>query len=606
MVKIRIGESWKHNPSYVTGLRALAEGTSRGFSPRDIVDVLGIEVDGVDLAQGLAEAALLDAMGELVRAARSLAATDGEERVHLARAPVELKLTRQGDELHLALRVLDGDVALVRDAIVEPRRFFEAVRRAVRTLLTDLTAIHPALGEVRAVRALSLESVRPARRRPPARARSGPPAASTPAADAPAAEAGPDQAPAPLGRQAGSLPVSRPLRAPPIRAPGMRADGLRRLMLRPAWRADAPAARPHLARASDLILILTAAQVEARRPDGSVAWSLPLRDPIASAGAEPTLLVGREAPDVVLIVDGTTGQRLGCARVPLHSPLQEAVCLGGKAVAVSDGASVFGLGPEKRQAAWRFHPRPEGALKLCSAGAGLLVATEAGDLHGLSRDGTVVLRSARALERTRAVAVSAKARLAFLSGQDETGAAALAAVSLFDGRVAWRRVLPGLRPSAPVLASTRVAVGFEGTDGPTLALFDAKTGRPRFQALVPPDGPVLPFAAGRLTGAARLGGGLCLYAPDGTRVANARAADPDPALSPVRPRPVRTGAGLIVVASALLHVYDAARGRLLASLEPAELAPEALALFDGPLVVAAGREGLVEAWRTHGHLRLVD
>ena len=40
MVRIRVGDNWKHNPAYVRGLRALAEGRSKGFSPRDIVDVV--------------------------------------------------------------------------------------------------------------------------------------------------------------------------------------------------------------------------------------------------------------------------------------------------------------------------------------------------------------------------------------------------------------------------------------------------------------------------------------------------------------------------------------------------------------------------------------
>ena len=61
------------NPSYLGELRAL-DGRSGGFTGAEILDVLGIEVDGVDIAAGLGEARVLAAVEELARALLHLGA----------------------------------------------------------------------------------------------------------------------------------------------------------------------------------------------------------------------------------------------------------------------------------------------------------------------------------------------------------------------------------------------------------------------------------------------------------------------------------------------------------------------------------------------------
>jgi len=58
MIRIRPGRSWRHNPAYLRDLRA-------GTSGADILDVLGIELDGVDIAAGVGEAHVLVAVLEL-------------------------------------------------------------------------------------------------------------------------------------------------------------------------------------------------------------------------------------------------------------------------------------------------------------------------------------------------------------------------------------------------------------------------------------------------------------------------------------------------------------------------------------------------------------
>jgi len=54
------------NPTYVGELRALT--SPRGFTGAEILDVLGVEVDGVDIAAGVGEARVLVAVDELSQA----------------------------------------------------------------------------------------------------------------------------------------------------------------------------------------------------------------------------------------------------------------------------------------------------------------------------------------------------------------------------------------------------------------------------------------------------------------------------------------------------------------------------------------------------------
>src|SRR3954463_7053087 len=58
MIRIRPGRSWRFNPGYVRDLRQGANGSA-------VLDVLGIEGDGVNIAAGLGESHVLLAVGEL-------------------------------------------------------------------------------------------------------------------------------------------------------------------------------------------------------------------------------------------------------------------------------------------------------------------------------------------------------------------------------------------------------------------------------------------------------------------------------------------------------------------------------------------------------------
>src|SRR5207253_2479892 len=73
MVRIRPGRSWRPNPGYLERLQALHGPGARRFDASAILDVVGIEVDGVDIAAGVGEGAILLAVAELAEALVRLA-----------------------------------------------------------------------------------------------------------------------------------------------------------------------------------------------------------------------------------------------------------------------------------------------------------------------------------------------------------------------------------------------------------------------------------------------------------------------------------------------------------------------------------------------------
>ncbi len=155
MIRIGLGENWKQNPAYVRPLRALARGQARGFSPRHIVDVVRIEVDGVDLTEGAGEGALLDILISLGHAAREIARPDGHARLVLGPPGIELEIRRIGSDVELCLRSASKGWKGVRTIVVPASRFARAVHDASKAFLEDLKGIHPALIELRIFRDLA-------------------------------------------------------------------------------------------------------------------------------------------------------------------------------------------------------------------------------------------------------------------------------------------------------------------------------------------------------------------------------------------------------------------------------------------------------------------
>jgi len=586
-VRIRIGESWKHNPAYRRALVALAEGRSRGFSPREIVDVLGIEVDGVDLARGAAEAPLLDAMAALVRAARSLAAAEGSACVVLPRAPVELRLARSGDDVRLSLALVSDGTLLVRDVAVEPSGLWSAACRAALGFVGDLGDIHPALSSLRVVQDLAREADRV------------PSPVPLPTQPAPPAPDDPDDPVPPVALAPG--PVRR---AAAVRAPDLPRSGLRRLMLRPAWRAEGPGRRVRLERCGGAILATGEARTQLRTPDGTLVWEAPVGDARVVRGGTGDFVAGRGARGALVVLEAAAGTCVQRSAAALGGRLREAFELEAGGFAACDGTRLVAVASGRRR--WTFDPGTGRSLHVRGYRLGFVTATDSGELRALAPDGRPCWHCDTELDPLEHLVVAEADGIVLAVGVDGRGRGTVVARELNDGQPVWRHGLGGLRPGLPAWTRRRLLVGYESVVGPALACVETGHGRALWNCVVPGGGDVVAVPDERRILVARAGGGLLALRQGGGELWRQGPLDPDPSLSPARPRPPVVGAGIAVVGAALVHVCDAATGRPLACVEPEELAPEALLLLDGPVVVAAGQGGRVlEAWSAAGHLRVV-
>lgn len=147
-MRIRLGESWKYDAEQA--------------GDRRIVDVIHFEVDGVDIAQGLAETSLVQGLTALTTATIALdQVKHGREHVTLPGAPIELRLVREDSDLRLTIWSLETDSPLVRDVTVEWKTFREASNGALVALHRDLKKLEMEPESP----ASSLETLRLARRR---------------------------------------------------------------------------------------------------------------------------------------------------------------------------------------------------------------------------------------------------------------------------------------------------------------------------------------------------------------------------------------------------------------------------------------------------------
>ncbi|HYG68455.1 MAG TPA: pyrrolo-quinoline quinone, partial [Anaeromyxobacteraceae bacterium] len=122
MIQIRVGDSWRHDPGLRAALRRA--GAARADVVARIVDVLAIEVDGVDLAAGRTEGPLLPSLEGLLRALARLLGGEGHASVALREGEVELVLRRRGPSALLTVvepgppsRVLARDVEVELEAL---------------------------------------------------------------------------------------------------------------------------------------------------------------------------------------------------------------------------------------------------------------------------------------------------------------------------------------------------------------------------------------------------------------------------------------------------------------------------------------------------------
>ncbi|MGI5864075.1 MAG: PQQ-binding-like beta-propeller repeat protein [Myxococcales bacterium] len=160
MIRILPGDSWKLNPSYLASLKQLDERAARRFSPVAIHDVLGIEVDGVNLAQGLHEAAifpLVQGLAELVL--RLCQEPEGRGQVLLGEGRTELVLGRRGASAALCVVSLSRPARLLAGELeVDLAALALATASCAHTLLADLTSINPSLCATPFARRLARQS----------------------------------------------------------------------------------------------------------------------------------------------------------------------------------------------------------------------------------------------------------------------------------------------------------------------------------------------------------------------------------------------------------------------------------------------------------------
>jgi len=165
VIRIRPGRSWRLNPTYLGELRSLSGARAKGFNGAEILDVLGIEVDGVDIAAGVGEARVLQAVDELAQALIRIGEGQPAAQATIGPGPTELVLEARGHDVLLTLVTLAPPArVLASGLLVDAQKMRMATLHAARGLLLDLLAISPALSNARLARRLGAASAQLARR----------------------------------------------------------------------------------------------------------------------------------------------------------------------------------------------------------------------------------------------------------------------------------------------------------------------------------------------------------------------------------------------------------------------------------------------------------
>ncbi len=161
MVHIRIGGTWKEDPSARGALQGADGPSARAAAVRGIVDVVSIEVDGVDIGGGRTEGPLLLAAEGLVQAVRRLIAGEGQASVQFQEGAVELLLRRRGGSALLSVVTLQRPARLLaRDVEVDLDALAKAARDASDRLCQDLAEVQPLSAVEPALKRLLREAAR--------------------------------------------------------------------------------------------------------------------------------------------------------------------------------------------------------------------------------------------------------------------------------------------------------------------------------------------------------------------------------------------------------------------------------------------------------------
>lgn len=154
MIHIRIGQGWASDPALVSelGARQLA---ARRAAVRAIVDVLAIELDGVDIGAGRTEGPVTEGVLGMLRAIDRLASGEEHASVPFEDGAVELVLHRRGSTALLSVATLSRPSRLLaHDVEVDLPRLAEAAREAAVGFCARVAEVAPSASAVPELRAL--------------------------------------------------------------------------------------------------------------------------------------------------------------------------------------------------------------------------------------------------------------------------------------------------------------------------------------------------------------------------------------------------------------------------------------------------------------------
>jgi outer membrane protein assembly factor BamB len=501
MIRIRAGAAWRHDPSLRAALRR-GVGPDRLAAARGVVDALALEVDGVDIAAGLAEGPLLPVLEALLRAVARVVAGASHATVTFPDGEVELLIRRRARMALLSVVSLSRPArVLARDVEVEVDSLAAAALDASASLCGELALLLPGSEgrEARPLRAAARALRRTeqgAARRPrlPTRARA-PRAVPASAPVSCVVELADDEGL--LGAYEGGRPDLGSLLGPgrlrllaagqvlcdlagapflSARDLGAAADALLAAVRARDPRAVLPLARPRAGAQVALEVDLAAGTVAG--PGGTVACP-PLA--LARAFAEAQLELGRAArarnPRQAENAHLAELERGAAARLAQIAELAEGDRAGtGGAARLPAPARLpqRPLGPGRlRRLAFRETFRVEVGSP---AGDGLVRAGAAVVIAGAAQVAAVDDRTGEVRWRAGGCAFAARA-----GGQLVTAAGgSLQARSPRTGRVTWSRPLPGMTPAAatalahgPLVIVERDALtGLDPGSGRTLWRFE--------------------------------------------------------------------------------------------------------------------------------------
>jgi outer membrane protein assembly factor BamB len=143
MIRIRTGTSWRHDPHLRAALRRSA-GRAREVAARAIVDALAVEVDGIDIAGGRAEGALLPSVEVLLRAVARVVAGAPHAAVSFRDGELELVIRRRDGSALLTVVDLSRPAHVIaRDVEVDLEALSAAALEGAADLCRDLAGVGP-------------------------------------------------------------------------------------------------------------------------------------------------------------------------------------------------------------------------------------------------------------------------------------------------------------------------------------------------------------------------------------------------------------------------------------------------------------------------------